>query len=97
MAIATENYNTQSDNEIRQINDRLMLTERIFLREIPSLGPSMYNHVIYRPDPHNKYGSEKFPSIYFNLYNGDWRGAQIQIETMTLLIQNAADYLSMTY
>jgi len=95
--IANAGYNTHSDNQIRQINDRLMLAERIFSRQDPSMGPSMYNHIIYRPEPDNQYGSEKFPSVYYHLKKGHWRNVQIEIDMLTLIIESAADYLSLTY
>ncbi|KAK8935621.1 putative glutamate carboxypeptidase 2 [Platanthera zijinensis] len=53
----------KNPNEVRELNDRLMMTERAFIdREGLSERP-WFKHLIYGPSKHNAYMSGAFPSI----------------------------------
>ncbi|PKU85901.1 probable glutamate carboxypeptidase LAMP1 [Dendrobium catenatum] len=49
--------------KVRELNDRLMLTERAFTDREGLFERPWYKHLIYGPSQHNGYGSESFPGI----------------------------------
>ncbi|AQL00662.1 Peptidase M28 family protein [Zea mays] len=49
--------------KVRDINDRLMMTERAFTDREGLSGRPWYKHLIYAPSLHNDYGAEVYPGI----------------------------------
>ncbi|XP_057500248.1 probable glutamate carboxypeptidase LAMP1 isoform X1 [Actinidia eriantha] len=49
--------------KVRELNDRLMMTERAFTDRDGLSGRPWYKHLIYAPSKHNDYGSRAFPGI----------------------------------
>ncbi|KAM7509602.1 hypothetical protein LguiA_020055 [Lonicera macranthoides] len=54
---------TDQSWKVRELNDRLMMTERAFTDRDGLFGRPWYKHLIYAPSKHNDYGSKSFPGI----------------------------------
>jgi len=77
----------------RAINDRLMLTERLFLSDQSLTGRPWYRHVIFTPSVNNSYASQAFPAIV-DAIEGNNPDAQLITDRIALVISGAASFLS---
>ncbi|CAA0829193.1 Peptidase M28 family protein [Striga hermonthica] len=51
------------EQKARELNDRLMMTERAFTDSDGLTGRSWYKHLIYGPSRNDEYGSSSFPGV----------------------------------
>eukprot|EP01118_Nematostelium_gracile_P007439 TRINITY_DN2426_c1_g1_i1.p1 TRINITY_DN2426_c1_g1~~TRINITY_DN2426_c1_g1_i1.p1 ORF type:complete len:257 (+),score=56.25 TRINITY_DN2426_c1_g1_i1:37-771(+) len=84
---------TNSFGKLRSLNDRLMLTERVFLGNSRESGSERWKHVIYTPAKNDEYGDAPFPAIRNAIENGDFDEANFLVMRMAQIISAAGDYL----
>jgi hypothetical protein len=77
----------------RAINDRLMLTERLFLSDASLTGREWYRHVIFTPSVNNAYASQAFPAIVEAITQNN-PDAQLITDRIALVVSGAASFLS---
>lgn len=77
----------------RAINDRLMLTERLFLVDASLTGRPWYRHVIFTPSINNSYASQAFPAINDAIAQNN-PDAQLITDRIAIVISSAAKFLS---
>ncbi|KAL2251151.1 probable glutamate carboxypeptidase LAMP1 isoform X2 [Sesamum indicum] len=87
----------KDSQKVRELNDRLMMTERAFTDREGLPGRSWYKHLIYAPSKHNDYGSTSFPGIddalekAKNLNTADsWHSVQHEIWRVARVITQAS-------
>jgi len=78
---------------LRELNDRLMLAERAFLKPEGLPQRPWFKHVVYSPSLHNSYGSEKYPALADAIALGDWSTAQLQLNVLVERIRSVGDVL----
>jgi len=83
--------------KIRDINDRLMMTERAFTEREGLSGRPWYKHLIYGPSLHNDYGAEIYPGIDDAIQTAkrtntseSWQAVQNEIHRVARVINQAA-------
>ncbi|RLN23627.1 putative glutamate carboxypeptidase 2 [Panicum miliaceum] len=83
--------------KIRDINDRLMMTERAFTEREGLSGRPWYKHLIYGPSLHNDYGAEIYPGIDDAIQTAkrimtseSWQTVQNEIHRVARVINQAA-------
>ncbi|GAB4839007.1 Lysosome-associated membrane glycoprotein 1 [Ancistrocladus abbreviatus] len=83
--------------EVRELNDRLMLTERAFADPDGLSERTWYKHLIYGPSKHNAYGSKSFPGIDDAIENAkslntveSWRDVQHEVWRVSRAITRAS-------
>ncbi|XP_075509749.1 putative glutamate carboxypeptidase LAMP1 [Primulina tabacum] len=86
-----------NQNSVRELNDRLMMTERAFTDGEGIPGRLWNKHLIYAPSKYNDYGSKSFPGIddaiekANSLNTSDsWRSVQHQIWRVARAITQAS-------
>jgi len=77
----------------RALNDRLMLTERLFLSDESLTGRPWYRHVIFTPSENNAYASQAFPIIVDAILQNN-TDAQLITDRIALVLSGAASFLS---
>ncbi|KAI4380007.1 hypothetical protein MLD38_006241 [Melastoma candidum] len=87
--------------KVRELNDRLMMTERAFTDPDGLPAKPWYKHLIYAPTKHNGYGSRYFPGIEDAVEEASglkttdsWRAVQHQIWRVSRAIKHASIVLS---
>ncbi|KAL0339013.1 UNVERIFIED_CONTAM: putative glutamate carboxypeptidase LAMP1 [Sesamum angustifolium] len=87
----------KDNQKVRELNDRLMMTERAFTDREGLAGRWWYKHLIYAPSKHNDYGSTSFPGIddalekAKNLNTADsWHSVQHEIWRVARVITQAS-------
>jgi N-acetylated-alpha-linked acidic dipeptidase len=81
------------DLALRAINDRLMLTERLFLSDASLTGRPYYRHVIFTPSINDTYATSAFPGIT-GAIDSNSKDAQLITDRIALVISGAASFLS---
>ncbi|CAO2178315.1 unnamed protein product [Urochloa humidicola] len=83
--------------KVRDINDRLMTTERAFTEREGLSGRPWYKHLIYGPSLHNDYGAEIYPGIDDAIQTAkrtntseSWQAVQNEIYRVARVINQAA-------
>ncbi|TKW16708.1 hypothetical protein SEVIR_5G317000v4 [Setaria viridis] len=83
--------------KVRDINDRLMMTERAFTEREGLSGRPWYKHLIYGPSLHNDYGAEIYPGIDDAIQTAkrtstleSWQAVQNEIHRVARVINQAA-------
>lgn len=86
--------------KVRELNDRLMMTERAFTDREGLSGRSWYKHLIYAPAKHNDYGSKPFPGIDDAIEKAksidtadSWHSVQHEIWRVSRAIRQASLFL----
>ncbi|WVZ68884.1 hypothetical protein U9M48_017764 [Paspalum notatum var. saurae] len=87
--------------KVRDINDRLMMTERAFTEREGLSGRPWYKHLIYGPSLHNDYGAEVYPGVDDAIQTAmrtntskSWQSVQHEIHRVSRVINQAALVLS---
>ncbi|XP_020597560.1 probable glutamate carboxypeptidase LAMP1 [Phalaenopsis equestris] len=87
--------------KIRELNDRLMLTERAFTDQDGLFGRPWFKHLVYGPSNHNVYLSTAFPSIddaieqvRVSKRSDSWRLVQHEIWRVARAITRASGVLT---
>jgi len=75
---------------IRNLNDKLMNIERQFILTDGLPGRNWFGHVIFAPGLYDGYGSQVYPSIFQALQDNTLNIAQLEINSVARLIENAA-------
>ncbi|XP_062206820.1 probable glutamate carboxypeptidase LAMP1 [Phragmites australis] len=85
----------------RDINDRLMMTERAFTEREGLSERPWYKHLIYGPSLHNDYGAELYPGVDDAIQTAkrtntskSWQSVQHEIHRISRVITQAALVLS---
>ncbi|KAI4377078.1 hypothetical protein MLD38_014764 [Melastoma candidum] len=83
--------------KVRELNDRLMMTERAFTDSDGLSAKPWYKHLIYAPTNHNSYGSRNFPGIEDAIEKAmgietavTWRAVQHEVWRVSRAIKHAA-------
>jgi len=84
----------QDDIQVRSLNDRLMLTERVFIDPKGVLNQTDVRHVLFAPNPYNSYGGEAFPALWDAIFKIDPKGINFQIGYLSVYIGRAAQFLN---
>lgn len=91
----------KSPLKVRDINDRLMMTERAFTEREGLSGRPWYKHLIYGPSLHNDYGAEVYPGVDDAIQTAkrsntseSWQSVQHEIHRVSRVINQAALVLS---
>ncbi|KAG0459548.1 hypothetical protein HPP92_022676 [Vanilla planifolia] len=86
--------------KVRELNDRLMMTERAFTDPQGLFGRPWYKHLIYGPQQHNGYGSEVFPSLSDAIKeamslesSSSWKAVQHEVWRVARVIDQASHVL----
>ncbi|KAL6616049.1 hypothetical protein ACP70R_038319 [Stipagrostis hirtigluma subsp. patula] len=86
---------------VRDINDRLMMTERAFTEREGLSGRPWYKHLIYAPSLYNDYGAEVYPGVDDAIQKAkrtnnteSWQSVQHEIHRISRVIDQAALVLS---
>eukprot|EP01119_Soliformovum_irregulare_P006207 TRINITY_DN1800_c0_g5_i1.p1 TRINITY_DN1800_c0_g5~~TRINITY_DN1800_c0_g5_i1.p1 ORF type:complete len:662 (+),score=189.25 TRINITY_DN1800_c0_g5_i1:247-2232(+) len=87
-----QNY-IMDGNTIRSLNDRLYLTERVFLGDKRTSGDKWLRHVIFTPSPSNVYAGLAFPALFEALDSGNLTEATFVQQRLAQVIDQAAKYL----
>ncbi|GJN17710.1 hypothetical protein PR202_gb04803 [Eleusine coracana subsp. coracana] len=87
--------------KIKDINDRLMMTERAFTEREGLSGRPWYKHLIYGPSLYNDYGAEVYPGVDDAIQRAkrtniseSWKSVQHEIHRISRVINQAALVLS---
>jgi len=87
--------------KVRDINDRLMMTERAFTDREGLSGRPWYKHLIYAPSLHNDYGAQVYPGVDDAIQKAkktntseSWQSVQHEIYRVSRVINQAALVLS---
>ncbi|KAF8696384.1 hypothetical protein HU200_037295 [Digitaria exilis] len=87
--------------KVRDINDRLMMTERAFTEREGLSGRPWYKHLIYGPSLHNDYGAEIYPGVDDAIQTAkktntskSWQAVQNEIHRIARVINQAAIVLA---
>jgi N-acetylated-alpha-linked acidic dipeptidase len=96
----TEHYDA---NQIRMVNDQIMLLERIFILPQGVPGRPRTRNAIFAPSKYNAYGASAFPGLIDLLFDADKlkpdelqiRGEEIKkhISDLMIMMNNAAKFL----
>ncbi|XP_047059344.1 probable glutamate carboxypeptidase LAMP1 isoform X2 [Lolium rigidum] len=86
---------------VRDLNDRLMMTERAFTEREGQSGRPWRKHMIYGPSLHNDYGAEVYPGVDDAIQIAkrtntslSWQSVQHEIHRIARVISQAALVLS---
>ncbi|VAH63518.1 unnamed protein product [Triticum turgidum subsp. durum] len=86
---------------VRDLNDRLMMTERAFTEREGLSGRPWYKHMIYGPSLYNDYGAEVYPGVDDAIQTAkktntseSWQSVQHEIHRIARVISQAALVLS---
>ncbi|KAE8775826.1 putative glutamate carboxypeptidase 2 [Hordeum vulgare] len=86
---------------MRDLNDRLMMTERAFTEREGLSGRPWYKHMIYGPSLYNDYGAEVYPGVDDAIQTAkktntsqSWQSVQHEIHRIARVISQAALVLS---
>nr|XP_051227728.1 probable glutamate carboxypeptidase LAMP1 isoform X2 [Lolium perenne] len=86
---------------VRDLNDRLMMTERAFTEREGQSGRPWRKHMIYGPSLHNDYGAEVYPGVDDAIQTAkrtntslSWQSVQHEIHRIARVISQAALVLS---
>jgi len=92
---ATNYDESISDDELRSINDRLMLNERNFLSQDPSVVGTVnwFRHTIFRPSSANSYSGTAFGSLTDLIIQKNYAQATYVMKRIALIINGAAEFL----
>ncbi|XP_071684519.1 probable glutamate carboxypeptidase LAMP1 isoform X1 [Lolium perenne] len=87
--------------KVRDLNDRLMMTERAFTEREGLSGRPWYKHMIYGPSLYNDYGAEVYPGVDDAIQTAkktntseSWQSVQHEIHRIARIISQAALVLS---
>uniref|UniRef100_A0A0D9V5H8 glutamate carboxypeptidase II n=1 Tax=Leersia perrieri TaxID=77586 RepID=A0A0D9V5H8_9ORYZ len=87
--------------KVRELNDRLMMTERAFTDREGLPGRPWYKHLIYAPSRHNDYGAQVYPGVDDAIQMAEisntsesWRSVQHEIYRIARVINQASLVLS---
>ncbi|GJM93172.1 hypothetical protein PR202_ga09703 [Eleusine coracana subsp. coracana] len=87
--------------KVKDINDRLMMTERAFTEREGLSGRPWYKHLIYGPSLYNDYGAEVYPGVDDAIQRAkrtniseSWKSVQHEIHRISRVINQAALVLS---
>lgn len=87
--------------KVRDLNDRLMMTERAFTEREGLSGRPWYKHMIYGPSLYNDYGAEVYPGVDDAIQTAkntntseSWQSVQHEIHRIARVISQAALALS---
>ncbi|VAH79172.1 unnamed protein product [Triticum turgidum subsp. durum] len=103
-ALQTWKFWSPSQNDplrVRDLNDRLMMTERAFTEREGLSGRPWYKHMIYGPSLYNDYGAEVYPGVDDAIQTAkkantteSWQSVQHEIHRIARVISQAALVLS---
>jgi N-acetylated-alpha-linked acidic dipeptidase len=77
----------------RDLNDRLMLTERAFIDPQGLPRRPWYKHTVYAPGLYAGYAAEVFPGLVQAIKEKNWQEARAQVERLGQAIERAATHL----
>lgn len=91
----------RSRGSVRELNDRLIMTERAFTDRDGLSSRTWYKHLIYAPAKHNDYGFNSFPGISDAIENAkslnssdSWYSVQHEVWRVARAITQASLVLS---
>uniref|UniRef100_A0A0E0JIJ7 Aminopeptidase NAALADL1 n=1 Tax=Oryza punctata TaxID=4537 RepID=A0A0E0JIJ7_ORYPU len=96
-------WNTWRNNplKVRDLNERLMMTERAFTDREGLSGRPWYKHLIYAPSLHDDYGAQVYPGVDDAIQMAErtntsesWRSVQHEIYRIARVINQASLVLS---
>ncbi|XP_047056785.1 probable glutamate carboxypeptidase LAMP1 [Lolium rigidum] len=83
--------------KVRDLNDRLMMTERAFTEREGLSGRPWYKHMIYGPSLYNDYGAEVYPGVDDAIQTAkktntseSWQSVQHEVHRIARIISQAA-------
>ncbi|KAM3332197.1 hypothetical protein ACQJBY_027794 [Aegilops geniculata] len=86
---------------VRDLNDRLMMTERAFTEREGLSGRPWYKNMIYGPSLYNDYGAEVYPGVDDSIQTAkkantseSWQSVQHEIHRVARVISQSASVLS---
>ena len=98
-----DDINLSNSLELRQINDQLMMLERVFIMPRGLPGRPTVNHAIFAPAKFNAYGAAAFPGISDLLHEIEklrgeeslkrWEEVKRHISDLMIMVQDAANFL----
>lgn len=94
--VATASNCESYSYKLQNINDRLMLVERLFLDSTLS-GHKWYKHLVNAPSRTNRYGGIPFPAISDQVNIPDWPQAQFLVQRIAIVVNSTASYLSQEF
>ncbi|KAL5223380.1 hypothetical protein ABZP36_028093 [Zizania latifolia] len=87
--------------KVRDLNERLMMTERAFTEREGLSGRPWYKHLIYAPSLHDDYGAQVYPGVDDAIQMAErtntsesWRSVQHEIYRLARVINQASLVLS---
>lgn len=79
---------------IRQLNDRLMSVEKLFLLDQGLPGRWYFKHMVYAPASHNTYEGTVFPGLRDSIFERNSQQAKVQLAHIIVALNQVVDLLT---